>query len=490
MAEVTTLSPDQQMLSGAQAHMIARRALMAKAGRIAKALRSSVDDVGSSIQGLFRNYAPLGYNLPFESLDYIELLSTYNPDYSQAVDNIRTLANSGHNLYVDAGSELAARKIKARLEDKARMIQESHGGIDGVIDKLLDQAATYGAMCGEWLLDENLTEVVGFVDMNPKSIRFFYEPDEQKFCPYQKVSMTQAEEAEKRKQKVINKTYVKLNEATFRYYAFDAAPNSPYGTPPFLAALAPIAMQRDMNTNMAQIVKKIGLLGIIDVTVKQFPPKLGQSQDEYEAEASSYLDQYVEVVEDMVKDGGMVHFDDVEVSSQQLTGNANGATQIWKQNEEQVFSGLKSMPSVQGRSYSSTETYAGVAYDIIIRNTTKYQRAAKRMVEAGYWLDATLSGAKPKSITIAFRPNKTLQRLQQAQADNMEIKNAHQKWLLGLIDQTDVAQELGYNEPKTKYDLPPVGTDGNPLVDNDNKDEVNDEDETQTGDTGATQTGQ
>jgi hypothetical protein len=233
-------------------------------------------------------------------------------------------------------------------------------------------------------------------------------------------------------------------------------PGSPYGTPPFLAALPNIAIQRDMVSNMAQIVKKVGLLGMIDISIKQLPIKPGESNEAYQSRAENFLDQYVQVVEDMVRDGGIAHFDDVEVSTYQLAGNAAGATNIFKQNEELIFSGLKSMPSVQGRSYSTTETYAGVAYDIIIRNTYKYQRAVKRMIEAGYWLMCTLWGEQPDGIRLVFNPNKSLHRLQDAQAFRMEIFNAVLMWVLGIWNQQDVSQALGQQEPRTKMDTVPA----------------------------------
>lgn len=426
-----------------------------------KRARTSVSIGGTSnslykqIKGVFDNHAPLSFLLPWEALDYIELLARYNPDYSQAVDNIRTLANSGHELFVEGSSKLRTRRLKEMLESKARTIQEPHGGVDGLIDKLLDQAATFGAMCGEWVLNDELTEVVDFVDVNPKTIRFFWEEAEQRYVPFQKVGAKQIEEAKRNGQEVRNNC-VRLNEATFRYFAFNAAPGSPYGTPPFLAALSHISIQHDMVHNMSQIVKKVGLLGIIDINIESLPPEPGETDEQYAARAGSYLNEYVRVVEEMVRDGGIVHFDDVTVSTTNLSGNAAGATNIFKQNEELIFSGLKSMPSVQGRSYSTTETYAGVAYDIIIRNTGKYQRAAKRMIESGYWLMATLAGESPESISIKFHPNKTLHRLHDAQAEQIEIRNVLMKWILGIINQEKAAQELGYSSVAVEYELPPT----------------------------------
>lgn len=455
--------------------------LKARARRVSPYSRSSFPtEASGQVNALLQQYAPLAYMLPWEVLDYVELLSTFNPDYSQAVDNIRTLANSGHELFVDAKGKRAPANLKGRLEEKARTIQKSHGGIDGLIDKLLDQAATYGAMSGEWILNEDLDDVVEFVDINPKTIRYFWDKDKGRYCPYQKVTGDQAREAEKRGQKVLNLAYVELNEETFQYYAFDAAPGSPYGTPPFLAALANIAIQRDMVNNMAQIVRKIGLLGIMDLVIAQLPKHPGEDDDEYEIRANQYLDDYVEVLEDMLRDGGIAHFDDVELGVTAVAGNAAGATNVFKQNEELVFSGLKSMPSVQGRSYSTTETYAGVAYDIIIRNTYKYQKAVKRVIEAGYWLMATAWGETPDSIRITFNSNKSLHRLQDAQAEEKEIMNALWLWVLGILDQLTFAQKLGYSDVKRELEDPPIIPSGaKPLAMDDMPEE-----ETDAGDTG------
>lgn len=438
--------------------------LLRNSARAIKSGRSTSAFVGDErynannlLRSAWQSHANLAYMLPWEILDITEMLSTFNPDYSQAVENLKMLANSGHKLQIDSDSDLQRRKAKDYLEGKSRLIQEQHGGIDGVIEKLMDQAATYGAMAGEWVLDDALSEVVDFVDINPKKIRFFWMENEQIWAPFQKVSTLQAKEAEKNGQQVLNNC-VRLDPITFRYYAFDAAPGSPYGTPPFVAALANIAIQQDLVHNLAQIVKKIGLLGIVDLSIERLQQLPGETDTEYASRAGKYLDDYVVAAEEMVKDGGLVHFDDVVANSWSIGGNAAGATNIHKQNEELIFSGLKSMPSVQGRSYSTTETYAGVAYDIIIRNTLKYQRAAKRMMESGYWLMATLGGFRVNDIALVFNKNRTLQRLQEVQAQSTEIRNAFNKWAMGIIDQMGVAQELGYDQPKTQLQAPPDTT--------------------------------
>lgn len=412
-----------------------------------------IESAAQAVFGLFNSYAPLSYMLSFEVMDYVELLARWNPDYAQAVGNIKTLANSGHNLFVEHSSTNKAEKLKGELEAMAMRVQMRHGGVDGLIGKLLDQGATFGAMCGEWVLDEDLTTVVDFVDVNPKKIRFFWDPDH--WAPYQKVTAAQAKEAEGRGQKVLDGDCVKLNEVTFHYYAFDAAPGSPYGTPPYIAALQGIGIQSDMINNMARIVKKLALLGVVDVSIERLTPVRGENATTFAERAGRFLEEYSKAIGDMMDGGGIAHFDDAVVDFKTPTGNAAGATAIYKQNEEMIFSGLKSMPSVQGRSYSTTETYAGVAYDIIIRNTYQYQRAVKRLIEAGYWLQAVLLGYNPDSIRLEFNSNKSLHRLQDAQSQLLEIKAGLMLWAAGIIDQMGFAQRIGFSSIKTEHTEPP-----------------------------------
>lgn len=407
-------------------------------------------NVSNFINDFVASYKPLAMNLPWETLDYVELLAIWNPDYAQAVDNIKTLANTGHNLQAESGR--STKRLRERIDTMARNVQRMHGGVDGLVDKLLWQAATFGAMCGEWVTDEALTQVVDFIDVSPKSIRFVWEDEH--WAPYQKVNWAEAQRAQKQGH-IVRGNLIKLNELTFHYYAFSASPGSPYGMPPFLAALQPIAIQRDLIRNMAKIVKKVGLLGIIDVTVEALAKKPGESDADYAGRARAFLQEYATALEDMVESGGLAHFDDVKVTPTSLAGNAAGATNIFKQNEELVFSGLRSMPSVQGRSYSTTETYAGVAYDIIIRNTLKYQRAVKRLVEAGYWLDAQLGGFRPSLITIEFNSNRTLNRLHDANSALLEVRTALLLWASGILDQQGAAQLLGYADPATTMTEPP-----------------------------------
>ncbi len=297
---------------------------------------------------LFDPEAELPYGLDWETMEYVETVAKYNPDMSQAIDNIKSLANSGHELFVTAGSKLKTRRIREMLEEKASLIQERNGGVDGLIDKLLVQSATYGAMCGEVVLSGDLTQVVDFVDLNPRDIRFFWDNKTQRYMPYQKLTMAQAQEAREMKLTIRNDC-IPLNEMTFMYYSFNAAPNSPYGVPPFLSAMANLSLQRDLMFNMAQVVKKLGVFALVDMTIDQVPQGPDEQDEAYFNRTQNRLAEFAEQADYMAESGGIVHYDDVKVETQNLVGNAAGATAIFKQNEEMAISGMHTNPAMLGR---------------------------------------------------------------------------------------------------------------------------------------------
>jgi hypothetical protein len=78
------------------------------------------------------------------------------------------------------------------------------------------------------------------------------------------------------------------------------------------------------------------------------------------------------------------------------------------------------------------------------------------MIESGYWLMVTLWGEMPNAIRIDFNSNKSLHRLQDAQAQRLEIFNALVLWVTGVIDQAGFCQILGYQDPTTPLVDPPT----------------------------------
>lgn len=409
---------------------------------------------GMLFGSVMETYGSMAFALPFELYDYVELVALYNADFSQAVDNVKNLANPGFNILVNSKDDDKAAKYRERLTQKEKEIKPNIGGFHGIVNGLVRQGATYGAMCGEWVLDGSVGDVIDFVFVNPKNIRFFWDMDEQQWHPYQKVDIVQVEEAKNRGQEVRNLNCIKLNNLTFSYYNVCAYNNSPYGVPPFISALEPIGIQRDLINNLKSITKKMGMLGILEVIIERLPMEPEETYSEYFDRCTRMLTQYKGLIENMVNEGGIVHFDDSQVSNLNIADNADGAEKLFTLNEEQVFSGLHSLPSVQGRSYSTTETYASVSYEILLRSIGDFTMGAKYIVERGCWLMDRVWGIGVDEIKLDFSENKALNLLQKAQAEAIAITNDEELWRQKIINQNTFGQRHGVAAPVEELDEP------------------------------------
>ena len=368
---------------------------------------------------------------PVEYLTLIDTLSVINPDMSQAVSNIVLLGNTGHMLSVSGDDAEQAAK---RINHQASRLYRRSAGIDGLINAQLSQIARSGALSVEWVPSRGLKDGIEKVIVVPtSSIRFVYDPAIKDFYPVQETG-----------------TLVKpvtLNPHTYRYYALDTLDDSPYAIPPFISALESVFIQRDMIANLKFISKKLGLLGFLNLMVSAPTPKAGESDEAYKLRCETYLRETATRLKDNLREGIAIGFKDAqEFHHTSVTGDARGAADLFKMNEELVASGLKQDPSMLGRNYSNNSTYVGVIYEKMMSQHLNYQRLIKRQLEWGYGLDLALVGIDAE-IGVNFKMNKSLNAVLDAAAEIKNVQVARMLWEDGVIDQDERARRLGYDKP-------------------------------------------
>lgn len=204
-------------------------------GRLStKSIRSSIPESENTVFSALSNIQSpesLPFDMPWQILDYMEVLASWDPDFSTAVDNVRNLAGTEFSLQPQGGNVRNVEIVTRRIYKKFKLIGPRHGGaINSIVDNLVVQAATYGAMAGEWVLSDDLRDVIDFVLISPKSIRFFWSDDEGRYVAFQKVSTTAAAEAAKRGQEVRG-SHIRLNEATFAYAPYHNSVEAPAAFP-------------------------------------------------------------------------------------------------------------------------------------------------------------------------------------------------------------------------------------------------------------------
>jgi len=402
--------------------------------------RVSVDSVSFSelVKELSIEMNSMNASYPVDYIEAIQNLSLINPDIAQMIDNIVQLGNTGHRVIVETKNENAESEVLDELNHFNLSVFNRYGGVDGFVNSMLAQIARSGAISLEWVVNKDLSGLKQAVFVPIKDIRFIYNTQEQDYFPFQKTNdLTKGEQG-----------LIELNTASYQYCAMQTLDNSPYAIPPILSALESIVIQREIIKNLKFISKKMGLLGFVNFLIKAPKQIPGEKTDEYVNRCQSFLDDQAERLKYNYRDGIAVGFmDSFTVEHHSITGGVQGAKDLFEMNEQQVFSGLKADPAMHGRTYSTTETYAGVVYEKMLSIMTNYQRTVKTALEYGYRLHLNLAGLDYDSLWIEFDPSKSLSSERDEKTYSTKIDNLTRLYDQGIIDQNQFASEAGYETP-------------------------------------------
>lgn len=411
--------------------------------------RSSVEPLSDRIIGSLASLGSVSPLIDFQMLALLKQLWLFNPDLSQYVSNIVNLGNTGHQVTVDAASDQRAEAAVSRINEAAARIYKNGAGVDGLINAYLAQIAWSGALSSEDVVNFAGRRVEQTVLVPVEQIRFRYL--EGRYVPHQQPGFGLG-----MMRSVLG--LIPLNEETYRYYALQTVENSPYAKPPATAAVGMITgPQTDAVENIKFILNKLGLLGMVSVAVTPPGRKPNEDDAQYNSRAQKYLASVRNVLNGSFIRGLLVHFRDQKIDHSNVPSDARGSSEIFRVVEEQVMSGLAMQPAFFGRTDSTTETYAGVVYNLLTAQVSNIQRLAKRRQEATYRLDLTLAGIDVDGVSLSFNRAHALSPLEEAQAEKARVETVLEKIKGGIISPDQGAQELGYDsafDPSILSDSP------------------------------------
>lgn len=418
--------------------LLKRRQKKIPTGALPEGGRSSAP-AGGGLQDVLSGFSDLRPKVDIQYLDIIKTLVLWNPDWSQATENFIASANTGHDLIVEGASDRLVEAGLDILNEAEQRICPYANGIDGLINNLLRQILIGGALSAEAVLEEGFARIQRVVAVPVSTIRF-RRNDEGYPEPWQKVTWATAGS---------NLGYIKLNPITYRYSALNADEESPYGIPPFTAALPVTLIQKKINENIDFICKKLGLLGLIEALITKLPRKPNEDDDTYRRRSEVYLKEQAKALEDNFYNGLLVHFaDDLKIEfnriAEGLGPGLGGTVEILRHVEQLIFSGLQSDAAMHGRSYSTTETYAYVVYTKMTRFSGFLRALVRHFVEHVYRLETILQGVSDLDIGLEFNPNEPFNEKIAAENRKIDIEAALLKAESGMVDPDTVAQEMGY----------------------------------------------
>jgi hypothetical protein len=363
---------------------------------------------------------------PEEFLETIEKLVLTTPDLSQALKRSIQLGNTGHITLAEnaKGDDTAASSAVSEL---AESMYQDGPGADGLVNALWRQIMIKGALSLEIVPRLDLSGVEKVVLVSVETVRFRYIDGE-------RVMVQNKGGAE----------YV-LNPAQYIYYPLFTDEKSPYGIPPFISALEAVETQKDSVGSIKRIIRKYGLLGFIFAKLK-IPYRGNESENEYQDRLKRKLTDFAKSFRANFESGAAVAYDDTEVAHHSVTNDARGAIELFREIEQQVASGIDIDPALLGRSYSTTETYAGVVYSAFLAQNRNVRRLIKRALEKIYKTHLAMSGYNVRSLKVRFHPDPSLNPKLEAESEGIKIDNVIKKINAGLIDRDTGARELGYEK--------------------------------------------
>lgn len=400
--------------------------------------RSSDETLGKRINSALSNYSTVSPIVDFQSLEILEKFAIFNPDVSQYCDNIKNLANTGHQVRVDAKSESIAEAALNRINETASRLYRNGAGVDGLINAYLFQIAVFGALSSEDVVNFAGRRIEQTVLVPVQQIRFKYDSEFGIYKPYQKSNNW----AKGTRRDALG--LIELHPETYRYYALQTIQNSPYAIPPATAAIEMICQsQKPIFENVAYIAQKYGLLGMYSASVTPPPKKPGETDSEHQARATAYLTSVAKNLAARLRDGLLVAFRDQKIEHTPIASGAKDVYDINRMSEEQIMSGLGMQPAFFGRTDSTTETYADVVYSLLLAKVHNLQRLVKRRQEQTYRLDLRLGGVEVDGVSMRF--NKTYSRnvTEENAAEQIKWQTVLEKVKNGFLSPTEGAQELG-----------------------------------------------
>ena len=405
--------------------------------------RSSVDStLANRISTQMSTFGATSPVVDFEMLRCLKYLWIFNPDLSQYVSNIINLGNTGHELIIDAARPEIAESAISRLNEAAGRLYRNGAGIDGLINAYFAQIAWSGALSSEDVVNFGARRIEQVAIVPVEQIRFVYLDGE--YVAHQFAGIGQAVRDKARSGETFG--LIRLNPATYKYFALTTVENSPYAKPPASAAVGAITgPQADMLDNVKWISRKLGILGLVSVMVTPPPKRPNETEGEYQTRAQKYLGSVKEALDQNFNKGLLVTFRDQKVEHANVASDARGAYDLWRMNEEQVMSGVAMQPAFFGRTDSTTESYAEVVYSLLLAQVGNIQRLVKRRQEATYKLDLLLAGIDVKKVSLTFNRPHARSPMQEAQADQVRMQTAIEKVRAGIISADHAAQELGYD---------------------------------------------
>ena len=387
----------------------------------------------------FQTRALKDYRYAKNADDMLMLLADIDPDVSAGVWNYLRLANSGIRFTGLNAKGKPDAKIQAQLDTILFRLSGQLNFKDWAIARPVPQVANQmlkyllirGGIAAELVLGKD-RRAVDIVVIDTKTVNFKH-PAKNKYVPYQKDLYTGTE--------------INLDVPTFFWSVLDPKAGSPYETPPFLPVLQSIFFNISFMQDLERIVKRTAFprisVKIVEETLRKFAPVQVQAD---EARLADWLNQQKSSIGASLSalnpEDAAVFFDSIEIGLMEGKGNTTvDYTPLKAVIDQRIITGLKSLPTILGRQFGSSQTQGGIEALLYSKSIAYLQEVVSDVLSRILTLALRLEGVqgfcRVKYGTVNLKPDNELEAFRTLkQARVLELLS------LGLVTDEEAAQEL------------------------------------------------
>jgi len=405
--------------------------------------QSLPSDVSGVLTEFSKDYKVIQPKTFVELIPVIRRIVALNADLGQAVHNIVSLGNTGHKIFFDPGvPEAQVDAMRKHIQNRQTEWASGQATMDGVVNRMFSQLVIGGALSCEWVPNTDLTGIESVLLVNPEEIRFVLDKRSTKYLPHQIPTHTFGGTL------LGSAGLKKLNPNTYKYFALNGDGEVPYGTPPYLTAMEPLARQKNMLKNLDHVVNQLGIFGFLAVLMSKPDQADNENDSKYQERLVNYLNSVRSSVSNGFKEGIIAGFkDDTEFDFNSIGRDFEQVATIFQENELQIASGAKQDATLWGRGYSTSETQITVVFTKLLSELRNMQTIVGAMLNFGYRMDLQMAGFKFEYLNVQFNTSTIQDELKMQQAMEYKIKNFMQLYLMGTINEQQFADAFNFAQP-------------------------------------------
>lgn len=369
----------------------------------------------------------------------LDILPDLSPDVGLALWNVVMLGSSGFSYEVlssDGNEDERGRQI---LDGLVARINESRGGIPGLIMEWLQSAYTRGEMAGEVALTEDLRDIEDWYSSDPKYIAYRINPEtrRQEMCL----------------QSAPNGTMIPLNTEKCWHMPVMPVTDDPYGRAIIGPVLQEVWFDISMMSDIRKVVHNQGWpridISVAEKAIIENAPNQIKNDPERLAEfVASVSSQIQAAYNSLEPDDTFVHNDSVEIKAFEGGGNASllNGDKLLRVIERRMIKALKQLPVLMASNEGTTETHGTVQWKIFAAGLAALQKPIAHILQKMMQFSLEVLGY-PATVRCEFEPIETSDALSDAQTEAQRIKNAIVKAAAGFVTWEDASVEATGSEP-------------------------------------------